>query len=188
MQKVKIEFIKPYSKNQKKHPEKHIKQIANSIKEFGFNQPVVIDKNNEIIVGHGRWLAAKYLGLEEVPILKLENLTPQQIKAYRLADNKLNESEWDMGLVIEELKGLNAEGFDIYLTGFDRDLLIEPDEKDDIVPENAPTRAKLGDVWALGRHRVMCGDSTKKEDVEKLIDGKKADCVVTDPPCRRSEL
>ena len=177
---MRIDEIKPYPKNAKKHPEKQIKQIAESIKEFGFNQPLVIDKNNEIVVGHGRYEAAKLIGVEEVPVIRVENLTEEQVKAYRLADNKLNESEWDMGLAIEELKGLSNEMVD--LTGFDKDLLIEPDEKDDIIPENVSTRAKLGDVWQLGRHRVVCGDSTKKEDVERLMDGKKADMVFTDPP------
>ena len=182
--------IIPYEKNAKKHPDKQLLQIAKSIKEFGWRQPIVVDKNDTIIVGHGRWFAwqkfGKELDLKEPWIEKAEDLTEEQVKAYRLADNKLNESEWDMDLVLPELRGLSDEMLD--LTGFDRDLLIEPDEKDDIVPENAATRAKLGDVWALGRHRVMCGDSTKKEDVEKLMDGKKADCVVTDPPCRRREL
>lgn len=177
-----IDKLKPYSKNAKKHPKNQVEQIANSIKEFGFNQPVVVDKNNEIIVGHGRIEAAKLLGLKEVPVLKLENLTEAQIKAYRLADNKLNESDWEMKLVIDELKELNADNFDITLTGFDKDLIIESDEKDDQIPENAPTVAKLGDIWALGRHRVMCGDSTKLEDVERLMDGQKADMVFTDPP------
>ena len=176
---MKLELIKPYEKNTKKHPAKQIKQVAASIKEFGFNQPIVLDKDNVIIVGHGRYEAAKFLGLKEVPTI-IVDLTEQQAKAYRLADNKLNESEWDMGLAIEELKGLSSEMID--LTGFDKDLLIEADEKDDIIPENAPTRAKLGDIWALGRHRVMCGDSTDKASVERLMDGKKADMVFTDPP------
>lgn len=176
---MKIGLIKPYEKNAKKHPAKQIKQVAESIKAFGFNQPIVVDKNGVIIVGHGRYEAAKLLGLKDVPAIKV-NLTEEQAKAYRLADNKLNESEWDMGLAIEDLKGLSDEMFD--LTGFDKDLLIEPDEKDDEIPENAPTRAKLGDIWQLGRHRVMCGDSTDKASVERLMGGKLADCVVTDPP------
>lgn len=178
--KIPIEQIEPYSKNAKKHPQTQIKQIANSIKEFGFNQAIVIDKNNEIVVGHGRYEAAKLLGLKEVPILQASNLTKQQVKAYRLADNKLNESDWDMDMAIEELKELDNYHFD--LTGFDRDLLIEPEEKDDVIPEDATVRSKLGDIWQLGKHRVMCGDSTKKEDVERLMDDKKADMVFTDPP------
>jgi len=174
-----ISLIKPYQKNAKKHDKKQIKQVADSIKEFGFNQPLVVDKDNTVIVGHGRLEAAKLLRLTDVPVITVD-LTEEQAKAYRLADNKLNESEWDMGLAIEELKGLSDEMFE--LTGFDKDLLIEPDEKDDEIPENAPPVAKLGDIWALGRHRLMCGDSTSKEAVERLMGGVLADLVVTDPP------
>jgi DNA modification methylase len=174
-----IQNIKPYEKNAKKHDKKQIQQIANSIKEFGFNQPIVIDKNNVVIVGHGRLEAAKLLGLTDVPTIQV-NLTEEQAKAYRLADNKLNESEWDMGLAIEELKGLSEEMFD--LTGFDKDLLIEPDAKDDVIPEDVETVAKLGDIWQLGRHRVMCGDSTIVEDVYKLMNNKLAELLFTSPP------
>lgn len=177
---MEIVKIKPYHKNAKKHPEKQIQQIAESIKAFGFNQPIVIDKNNEIVVGHGRYEAAKLLGLTDVPVIRADQLTEEQVKAYRLADNKLNESEWDMTLAIEELKGLSDEMID--LTGFDRDLLIEDDEKDDLIPENPPAVSKLGDLYILGKHRVLCGDATKKEDVEKLMNGNKADMVFTDPP------
>jgi DNA modification methylase len=173
--------IRPYSKNAKKHPKKQIQQIANSIKEFGFNQPVVVDRHNTIIVGHGRYEAAKLLGMDDkdIPVLQVL-LTEEQTAAYRLADNKLNESEWDMALVIEELKGMSEPMLE--LTGFDKDLILEPDEKDDIIPENAPPKAKLGDLWALGEHRILCGDSTDLPTVERLMDGKKADIVVTDPP------
>ena len=181
MVRIKLIEIKPYSKNGKRHSQKQIQQIANSIKEFGFNQPIVIDRDNVIIVGHGRYEAAKLLDLKEVPVLQVD-LDEKRAKAYRLADNKLNESEWDMSLVIEELKELDTLGFDIDLTGFDRDLLIEPDEKDDFIPDNAPTRCKRGDIWLLGNHRLMCGDSTKREDVERLMDGKKAELLFTSPP------
>lgn len=166
--------IKPYPKNAKDHPEKQIKKIANSIKEFGFNQPIVLDKDNVIIVGHGRYIAAQTLGMETVPTLTVE-LDEERAKSYRLADNKLNESDWDMDIVIAELKGLSLDMID--LTGFDKDLLIELDEKDDVVPEKAPSISMLGDIYKLGNHRVMCGDSTKKEDVEKLMEGEKADMV-----------
>ena len=174
--------IKPYHKNAKKHPDKQLKLIAKSLKEFGWQQPIVVDKNDVIIVGHGRWAAyEKYPeGIKEPWIRKEDTLTSEQVKAYRLADNKLNESDWDMDLAIEDLKGLSPEMFD--LTGFDADLLIEPEDKDDEIPENPPAIAKLGDIYQLGEHRVMCGDSTKIEDVEKLMDGKKADMVFTDPP------
>ena len=175
-----ISKIKPYPKNAKKHSPKQIRQVANSIKRFGFVQPIVIDKNNEVVIGHCRLEAAKLLGLTEVPYISVENLSEEEVKALRLADNKLNESEWDLNLAIEELKGLSEEMID--LTGFDRDLIIEPSELDDVIPENVPAISKLGDIYELGNHRVLCGDSTKKEDVEKLMDGKKADMVFTDPP------
>lgn len=178
---MKISDIKPYDRNAKQHPKRHIEQIAASIKEFGFNQPIVLDKNNVIIVGHGRYEAAKILGLTEVPTITVD-LTEEQAKAYRLADNQLNAlTGFDMDLVVEELKGLSDEMFD--LTGFDRDLLIEPDAKDDEVPPipDAP-RSVIGDVYQLGPHRVLCGDSTQIEAVERLMDGKKADMSFTSPP------
>lgn len=175
-----VESIKPYNKNAKKHPRKQVEQVAASIKEFGFNQPIVVDKKGVIIVGHGRYEAAKTLGLAEVPVLEVD-LTDDQANAYRLADNKLNESEWDMQLVVEELKTLSAPLLE--LTGFDKDLILEPDEKDDEVPElpEEPT-SKLGDLYQLGEHRVLCGDATSIEDVERLMEGKKANMMFTDPP------
>ncbi len=176
--------IKPYPQNAKVHPDKQLKQIAKSIKEFGWQQSLVVDRDGVIIVGHGRWFAyEKYKDEMDLPKPEIKiarTLTKEQVKAYRLADNKLNESDWDMELAIEELKSLNDEMFE--LTGFDKDLLIELDEKDDIIPENPPPMAKLGQIWQLGKHRVMCGDSTIKENVEKLMDGKKVDMVFTDPP------
>lgn len=177
--------ITPYPRNAKKHPDEQLKQIAASIKAYGWKQPIVVDKSGTIIVGHGRYLAwEKYLkGKSKNPwIIVADDLTPEQVRGYRLMDNKSNESGWDMMLALEELRELEGLKYDIELTGFTRDLLITSDEKDDIVPDNAPTRAKLGDLWQLGPHRVLCGDSTKKEDVERLMDGKKADMVFTDPP------
>lgn len=177
---TKISEIKPYSKNAKKHPKKQIEQVAASIKEFGFNQPLVVDKQGVLIVGHGRLEAAKLLGLKEVPTI-VADISEAQAKAYRLADNKLNESDWEMSLVIEELKDLSPELLD--LTGFEKDLLLEPDEKDDVVPVvPEEPKAKLGDIYQLGKHRVMCGDSTKIEDIEKLMDGQKASMLFCDPP------
>jgi hypothetical protein len=117
-----IKLIKPYEKNAKKHPKKQVEQVAASIKEFGFNQPLVVDKNNVLIVGHGRLEAAKLLGLKDVPVTVVD-LTEEQAKSYRLADNKLNESEWDMALVIEELKGLSEPMLE--LSGFDSQLVLE---------------------------------------------------------------
>jgi DNA modification methylase len=174
--------IKPYYKNAKKHPLKQIEQIAASIKEFGFNQPIVVDKNGVIIVGHGRYEAAQLLGMDsqDIPVVTVD-LTEEQANAYRLADNKLNESDWDMKLVVEELKSLSLPMLD--LTGFDRDLILSPEEKDDEVPAIPETpRSKVGDIYELGQHRVLCGDSTQQEAVVMLMDGKKADMVFTDPP------
>lgn len=175
-----ISKIKPYTKNAKEHPAKQIKQIAASIKEFGFNQPVVVDKAGVIIVGHGRYEAAKMLGMMDIPAIQV-NLTEQQAKAYRLADNKLNESAWDMDLVIEELKSLSTEMLD--LTGFSHDLILETDAKDDCIPDlPAKTKIKIGDMFALGKHRLLCGDSTVRENYEKVAGGGLADMVFTDPP------
>lgn len=179
---MKIQDIKPYELNAKKHPEKQLKQIAASLKRFGWRQPIVVDKNNIIIVGHGRYEAyLKYPeGIKEPRIEIADDLAPQEVNAYRLADNKLNESEWDMKLTLPELKLLSPELFE--LTGFDKDLLIEPDAQDDVIPEGVPARSKLGDLYELGSHRVLCGDSTQQEAVLRLMEGKKADIVVTDPP------
>ena len=174
--------IRPYEKNAKKHPKKQVEQVANSIKEFGMNQPIVVDKNGVIIVGHGRYEAIKSLGWEVKPEwIKVVDLTEEQANAYRLADNKLNESEWDMPLVLAELKDLSDEMFD--LTGFDKDLILEPDEMDDDVPEvPEEPKSKLGDLYELGKHRVLCGDSVMIDNLEKLMDGVKANMVFTDPP------
>lgn len=123
-----IKELKPYQKNAKKHPKEQVERIANSIKEFGFTQPVLIDKDNCVVAGHGRILGAKKAGLKQVPTICLDDLTEDQIKAYRLADNKLNESEWDWGLLDEELETL-AEDIDMSLFGFDLDLSDEELDK-----------------------------------------------------------
>lgn len=175
---MKIKDIRPYPQNAKKHNKNQIQQIANSIKEFGMNQPIVVDSNGVIIVGHGRYEACKLLGIE--PEIKVLDISEEKANAYRLADNKLNESDWDMKLVIDELKKLSTEM--IELTGFDKDLIIEPDAQDDVIPEKVPSRSKLGDLYELGSHRVLCGDSTQPDAVLRLMDGKKADMVFTDPP------
>ena len=176
---MKVSEIKPYPKNAKAHPEKQIVQVMNSIKAFGMNQSIVVDKKGVIIIGHCRYEACKRLGIE--PEIKVVDLTDEQANAYRLADNKLNESDWQMDLVIQELKGLSEEN--LLLTGFDKDLIIESDEKDDILPPTPiEPLSRVGDLYELGEHRVLCGDSTKLEDVEKLMGGKKADMVFTDPP------
>jgi DNA modification methylase len=186
--------IQPYSDNAKKHPDKQLKQIAASLVRFGWQQPIVVDKQGIIIVGHGRYAAwQKYPeGMTEPWITDNEGvvlqgkqgreLTKQEIKAYRLADNKLNESDWDLEMAIEELHDIDDAALQ-ELTGFDMDLLLEPEEADDAVPGiPEEPKSKLGDLYQLGPHRVLCGDSTKLEDVERLMDGKKADMVFTDPP------
>lgn len=172
--------IFPYEKNAKKHKNKQIDQVANSIQEFGFNQPIVVDKSGVIIVGHARHAAAKKLGLKTVPVLAVD-MTEEQAKSYRLADNKLNESDWDMDLVIAELKEMDLKMVD--LSGFDRDLLIDPDAKDDFIPF-LPKKAqsKLGDLYQLGPHRLLCGDSRDAESVAKLVAGNRAQMTFTDPP------
>lgn len=172
--------IQPYGKNAKKHPDDQVLMIANSIKEFGFNQPIVVDSNDVIIVGHGRFLAAHFLGMDEVPVLQID-ISEEKAKAYRLADNKLNESDWDMSLVIAELKELELPMVD--LTGFDRRLVLNDDDKDDVVPPTPDkARSEYGDIYELGNHRIICGDATKEEDWIKLMKGVKADMVFTDPP------
>ena len=183
IEQVNISEIKPYPKNAKKHTQGQVKQIAASIKEFGFNQPLVLDKDGVVIVGHGRYLAAQELGLKKVPVLKLGNLTEEQVKAYRLADNRLNESEWDFDLVIEELKGLDAKGFNIELTGFDKEMILDSDEAADHIPD-APKKAKtrLGDIYQLGDHRLICGDSTDPQVYKDLLGDTKANLVFTSPP------
>ena len=179
-----IEEIKPYPKNTKKHPNKQLLQIAMSLKEFGWQQPIVVDKKGVIVVGHGRYFAYKKFGNElrlPTPRIEKTELNEQQSKAYRIADNKLNESEWDEDILIEELKSLEKSMF--LLTGFEEDIITESDKEDDEVPE-LPKKAKsrLGEKYKLGEHILMCGSSTSEEDVAKLMDGEKAKMCFTDPP------
>ena len=179
----KIDEVIPYEKNPRKNDEA-VKYVAESIKQFGFKVPIIIDSNNVIIAGHTRLKASKKLGYKEVPCIIADDLTPEQIKAFRLADNKVGEmAEWDLDLLDEELEDiidLNMEdfGFDLNI-GFE-DKEVEEDDYEVELPEEP--KAKLGDIYQLGNHRLMCGDSTDKETVEKLMDGKKADLVFTDPP------
>lgn len=189
---VGINDLVPYVSNARTHSEEQVTQIASSIKEFGFTNPVLTDGNNGIIAGHGRVMAAKKLGMETVPVIELSHLTDTQKKAYILADNKLAlNSGWDEELLKIELQGLEDLGFDLDLTGF------SADEISDLMPEQIPEgltdedavpdvpaipHTVIGDVWLLGKHRVMCGDSTSIDAVEKLMCGQKASLVVTDPP------
>jgi DNA modification methylase len=182
----------PYANNARTHSEQQVLQIAASIKEFGFNSAVLVDGENGIIAGHGRVLAAKKLGLDEVPIIELKHLTKTQKKAYILADNRLAlNSGWDNDLLALELGELSDDGFDLDLLGFDDtelSLLDEVEQTEGLTDEDATPNVpiepvtKLGDVWLCGNHRVMCGDSTSIDAVNKLMDGNKADMVFTDPP------
>lgn len=179
-----IDKIKPYERNAKKHPANQVEHIANSIREFGFRQPLVVDAENVLVIGHGRLLAAKKLGMAEVPVVRADDLTTDQIKALRLADNKTNESEWEEELLNLELGDiLNISMSDFGFEDIDglktADEVLE-DEYDEDPPEEP--KSKLGDIYQLGEHRLMCGDSTSAEDVEKLMNGEKADMVFTDPP------
>lgn len=179
--------IKPYENNPRKNDES-AKYVAESIKQFGFKVPIVIDKNNVIVCGNTRYKAAKKLKLKTVPCIMADDLTEEQIKAYRLADNKVSEkAEWDLDLLNLELDELSFTDIDMSDFGFDLDLEDEEEPKEvveDDFEEELPEepKAKLGDIYQLGNHRLMCGDSTNKDDVDKLMNGEKADLVLTDPP------
>lgn len=188
---VSIEKLIPYSGNARTHSAEQINQIAESIKIFGWTNPVLIDGDKGIIAGHGRILAARQAGIDKIPCIELNGMSESEKKAYIIADNKLAlNAGWDDELLKVELDDLFLCGFDATLTGFTQDELndltateVEGLTDDDAVPEppaNAVT--KLGDVWLLGNHRLMCGDSTSIDAVEKLMDGRKADMVFTDPP------
>lgn len=185
VQQVKIEKVKPYDKNPRKN-KAAVDYVANSIKEFGFQQPIVVDKDMVVIAGHTRLKAAKKLKIKEVPVVIADNLTEEQVKAYRLADNKTAEkAEWDFDLLTDELLSLQELDFDMEQFGFDFDFsedeeAVEDDNWEADVPEEPIS--KRGDIWVLGRHRLMCGDSTDAADVALLMDGNKADMLLTDPP------
>ena len=188
----KVSSLIPYVNNSRTHSDEQVTQVASSIKEFGFTNPILIDDTNGIIAGHGRLLAAKKLGLDEVPCIILEGLTEAQRKAYVIADNQLAlNSGWDLDKLKLEIDGLEELDFNIDLLGFDDDFLSdlleeEPNDgltDEDTVPEPPETPVSvLGDIWKLGNHRLMCGDSTSIDAVEKLMDGQPVDMVFTDPP------
>ena len=186
-----INTIKPYENNPRKLKDSAIEKVAMSLKEYGFRQPIVVDKDRIIVVGHTRYRASKKLGFKEVPITIADNLTPEQINAYRIADNRTaEESEWDSELLKMEIKDLEAKDFKLDLLGFNEDQLNDMlfEEKqgltdEDEVPE-APEEpiSKLGDIWKLGNHKLICGDSTILNNYEKLFNENKADLLMTDPP------
>ena len=177
-----VKDLIPYEKNPRFNDEA-VKYVANSIKEFGFKVPIIVDKNNVIVAGHTRYKACKELGIKNVPVIIADDLNEEQIKAFRLADNKVSEkAEWNFELLQEELEDL-----DIDMSGFGFDIDLDVEEEKEIIEDDVPEvpeepKAKLGDIYQLGNHRLMCGDSTSEEDVAKLMNGVKADMVFTDPP------
>jgi len=188
--------LQPRATNPRTHSKKQIRQIANSIERFGFNNPVLIDRAGGIVAGHGRVEAAKLIGLENVPTIRLDDLTEDEVRAYVIADNRLAElAGWDREILAIELQGL-AEldiDFDLTITGFETpeiDILIgeldaaEEDDPADEVPEvsDGPPVTRLGDVWCIGKHRLICGDSLDPDTYARLLSGAKAQMIFTDPP------
>ena len=185
-----VNSLKAYPENARTHNDKQVAQIAESIKEFGFCAPCLVDEKGVLIAGHGRVMAAQSLGLKTVPTISIEHLTPEQVKAYRLADNQLAlNAGWDFELLGLELGELNEGGFNLDLLGFDpKELetllarsegLTDPDE----VPEEPETSVtKEGDLWLLGNHRLLCGDSTDENAVRSVLGNVKPHLMVTDPP------
>lgn len=192
MQLVPIGKLIPYINNARTHSPEQINKLRSSLREFGFINPVIIDRDFNVIAGHGRIAAAKEEGIAEVPCVFVDYLTEAQKKAYILADNRMAlDAGWDEELLRVEIESLQAENFDLALTGFDEKELSamfdsgnEAKEDDfDVAAElEKPTFSKSGDVWTLGRHRLVCGDSTKAETFETLMNGQKANLTVTDPP------
>lgn len=188
---VPVEQLIPYARNARTHSDEQISQIAASIREFGWTNPILVDGDSGIIAGHGRLAAARKLGMSEVPVIELRHLTEAQKKAYIIADNQLaTNAGWNTDLLKIEIGELAEQDFDLSLLGFDADFLsgmleVLPDGLTD--PDECPELQEspvtnVGDVWLLGKHRLMCGDSTSIDAVETLMDGVKADMVFTDPP------
>jgi DNA modification methylase len=188
----KVEDLIPYVNNSRTHSDQQVAQIAASIKEFGWTNPILVDGDKGIIAGHGRLMAARKLGHIKVPTIELKHLTSAQRKAYVIADNQLAlNAGWDTALLTIELQELKELDFDLDLLGFDPkelDKLLEPEQVEGLTDEDAvpgvpdEPKTKLGDIYQLGNHRLMCGDSTSIDAIEKLMDGQKADMVFTDPP------
>lgn len=192
IKKVEVEKLIPYVRNSRTHSDAQVAQIAASIKEFGWTNPILVDGENGIIAGHGRLLAARKLGAKDVPVIELAHLTESQKRAYVIADNQLAmNAGWDTAMLTLELADLKESEFDLDLIGFDAkelEKLLEPEQVEGLTDEDAvpdapeEPKTKLGDIYQLGSHRLMCGDSTSIDAVEKLMDGQKADMVFTDPP------
>ena len=192
MKLVPIGKLVPYVNNARTHSPEQINKLRSSLREFGFINPVIIDRDFGVIAGHGRILAAKEEGITEVPCVFADHLTEAQKKAYIIADNRMAmDAGWDEELLRVEIEALQAEAFDLSLTGFDEkelsdlfkdDADVQEDDFDVDAELEKPTFSKTGDVWTLGRHRLVCGDSTKAGTFEVLMNGRKANLVVTDPP------
>ncbi len=194
MEMVAVEKLVPYVNNARTHSPEQITKLRSSLREFGFINPVIIDKDYGVIAGHGRLMAAKEEGIKEVPCVLVDYLTEAQKKAYIIADNRFaQDAGWDEELLRIEIESLQAEAFDVSLTGFEdqeiADLFAGDSdtgaEDDDFDLNDALEKAAFverGDIWTVGRHRLMCGDATSADDVAALMDGKKANLVVTDPP------
>lgn len=190
---IEITALIPYAKNSRTHDDAQVAQIAASIKEFGWTNPILVDGDKGIIAGHGRLMAARKLKMDKVPVIELNGMTEAQKKAYVIADNRLAlNAGWDNAMLTIELQDLADDGFDLSLTGFDKDeldALLNPIEEtegltdEDAVPDvpDEP-KTKLGDIYILGNHRLMCGDSTSVDAVEKLVAGTTIDLCYTDPP------
>jgi DNA modification methylase len=189
---VDMTSLRPYIANARAHPRRQIQRIAKSIEQFGFANPILIDKTGEIIAGHGRFEAAQQLGLNTVPVIRLSHLTDAQKRALRIADNRIAEqSSWTPELLSSELQFLIDDDFEVELTGFDAidlDRLLSPEacqQDPDDTPVPSPPAApltRLGDIWLLGGHRVICGDAQQAETYSALLGGERADLVITDPP------
>lgn len=193
MELVELDKLVPYVNNARTHSPEQINKLRASLREFGFINPVIIDKDYGIIAGHGRVIAAREEGIEKIPCVFADHLTEAQKKAYILADNRMAlDAGWDEELLRVEIEALQAEAFDVSLTGFDEkeitDLFKDTQEevKDDDYDLTAALEkaafVKKGDLWVVGRHRLLCGDATKAEDVDKLCDGKRVNLILTDPP------
>lgn len=193
-----IEKLRPYEKNARMHSQEQVEEIAASMLEFGFTNPILIDEQDGILAGHGRLMAANYLGLKRVPVVALTHLSEAQKRAYIIADNQLAlKSSWDDGILRKEILALKEQGFDLSLTGLtDEDLLrllpdveqVEEQGNEEAVPE-LPMEpvSRLGDLWLLGKHRLMVGNSLEIGLVEKLMDGRRADMIFTDPRCNANK-
>ena len=182
---MQIEDIKPYPNNAKKHPDKQLKQLYAIVKRVGWRQPALVNQKGVLIAGHGRFMTWEKYKAELKPIWIIDDMgrtvygepettpmTPEEEKAYRLADNKLNESEWDMKFVLDDLKELVAANFNIDLTGFNTDLILDEEDGEDDIPEvPAEPKSKHGEIYQLGDHRLMCGDSTDPVSMSKLMGG-----------------